>query len=233
MSFVWYFKFKNMITKLVNSPFFVGFNKEQILEIFESIHYSTSQYKKNDIICRAGDDVRSLMIISKGNVRTEMLDATGSIFRMDDIYVTQIIGPGFLYGDNNVFPVNVVSNCDVSIISIQKKTFEYILAKHPKLMINYLNVISNKTQFLSQKIKNVFLQSIEGKIAIYLLKIAKQTNSMEFEMEHSQTWLAERFNVARPSIARVFSHLKSKGIIDSDKKIIKILDKRELMRCVN
>ena len=222
-----------MKSKLVNSPFFVGFDKEQILEIFESIHYSTSQYKKNDIICRAGDDVKSLMIISKGNVRTEMLDATGSIFRMDDIYVTQIIGPGFLYGDNNCFPVNVVANCDVSIISIQKKSFEYILAKHPKLMINYLNVISNKTQFLSLKIKNVFLQTIEGKIAIYLLKMAKQTNSLEFEMEHSQTWLAARFNVARPSVARVFSKLKTRGIIQTDGKMVKVLDKKMLMKSVN
>ena len=222
-----------MKNKLIDSPFFKGFDDEQISEILSSIHYSVSKYRKNQAICIAGDKVESLMIILKGNVRTEMLDSSGNVFRMDDIYITQIIGPGFLYGDNNAFPVNVIANTDASIISIPRKSFEYIIAKHPQLMINYLHIISNKTQFLAQKIKNVFLQPIEGKVAIYLLKKIKQTDSLEFEMDKSQTWLAERFNVARPSVARVFAKLKSKGVIQTEGKMIKVLDKKLLLKCVN
>lgn len=222
-----------MERKLVDSPFFNGFDEETIAEILNTAHYNIIRYNKNSIVFRNGDLVKSLYIISKGSVRTEMLDSSGNIFRMEDIYINQVIGPGFLYGDSNLFPVNVVANNDTSIIVIPKESFEFILAKYPKLMVNYLNIISNKTQFLALRIKNVFLQSIEGKIAHFFLKKSKETNSLEFEIEGSQIWLAERFNVARPSVARVISKMKTKGIIDTKGRKVQILNKALLKKCVS
>jgi len=222
-----------MYRVLQNSTFFRDIDLEDIKSILDSTHFNTSDYRKNDIIYCSGDTVDSLIIIIKGQVRTEMLDASGKTFRMEDIQIGHVIGPGFLYGDKGNFPVNVVANCDTTIMIIPKKSFEYLLSKYPKLMVNYLNIISNKTQYLAQKIKNVFLQPIEGKIAFYLIKKMKETNSTEFEMDKSQRWFAERFNVARPSIARVFALLKTRGIIETNGKTIKVINTKKLAKCIN
>ena len=218
---------------LTNCSFFKGFEEDQIKDILESTHYNISHYSKNTTINSSGEDVTCLMIITKGIVRTEMLDSSGKTFRMEDIYTSEVVAPGFLYGEHAKFPVNVVSNCDTSIMYIPKKSFERLLANHPKLMVNYMDIISTKAQFLAKKIKNVFLQPIEGKIANYLITRMNATNSLKFEMDKSQTWMAERFNVARPSVARVFSALKQKGIIELKGRKVTILDKEYLRKCVN
>ena len=86
-----------MIHILINSPLFKGFNEEQIIEIINAAHYKTLNYRKNDIICQKGETVNSIMIIIKGNIRTEMLDSAGNTFRMDDIFISHIVG-GNIYG---------------------------------------------------------------------------------------------------------------------------------------
>lgn len=222
-----------MYRLLTNCSFFKGFDENQIKGILESTHYNISHFNKNTNINSSGDDVNYLMIIIKGVVRTEMLDASGKTFRMEDIFTSQLIAPGFLYGAYAKFPVNVVSNCDTSILYIPKKSFENLLALHPKLMVNYMDIISTKTQFLAKKIKNIFLQPIEGKIATYLISQMEAKNSLNFEMDQSQTWMAERFNVARPSVARVFSALKQKGIIEVKGKTVTIIDEEYLRNCIN
>ncbi len=218
---------------LTNCSFFKGFEEDEIKNILASTHYNVSHYNKNTTINSSGDLITNLMIITKGVVRTEMLDSSGKTFRMEDIHLSQVIAPGFLYGKNPKLPVNVVADSETSIMYIPKKSFERLLANHPRLMVNYLDIISTKAQLLAKKIKSVFLLPIEGKIANYLITKMKATNSLEFEMDKSQTWMAERFNVARPSVARVFSALKQKGIIELNGKKVTIIDKDYLLKCLN
>ena len=221
-----------MISRLINSSFFKGYDENIIREILNAAKYNISNYEKNEIIYSCGDKVEGLLIVIKGNIRTEMLDSTGNTFRMEDIFINQVLGPGFLYGDNNSFPVDVIANVESSIMCIRKESFEFLLSRYPHLMVNYLDLISNKTQFLAKKIKNVFLQPIEGKIAIYLLSQIKSKNSLKFEMDNNQTWLAERFNVARPSVARVFKLMRDKGIISTNGKELIVLNAEKLRECI-
>jgi CRP-like cAMP-binding protein len=222
-----------MYDTLSKSKLFAGFPKEQIELIFKEIHYRVRKHQKGELIFLAGDKIDSLMILLEGTISGEMVDGSGHVFRIENIHSGMTIAPGFIFGIYNHFPVNVVAVKSCKILSISKNDLIILMNKYPQLSINLTGIISNKTQFLALKIKSIFMQTIRGKIAVYLLDMSNSRNSREFEMDTSQTELARKFNVARPSVARVFSKMKSKGIIEVKRRKVKILDEIQLRNCIN
>ena len=99
---------------------------------------------------------------------------------------------------------------------------------HEKVLHNYLNIMANRAQHLSRKIRMLGLQSIRGKLAHYLLEQVKTQRSDQLQLKHSQTQLAEIFGIARPSLARVIRELNEEGIIDTRGKQITIRDSNAL-----
>lgn len=218
---------------LIKSSFFHGLLVEQIENILVKTHHNFEEYHKNDIVHLSGELVTMLKIVIKGCVRGEIIDQSGKIFRMEDICAPREIAPGFIFGSYNNFPVNVIANEDTEILCISKDSLILLMHQNEIICTNMLNILSDKTQYLALKIKSIFLQNIEGKIASFLLDIANKKGSLHFELDKSQFWLAERFNVARPSIARVFSEMKNKGYISIVDKNVKIINPKALRNCIN
>ena len=97
-----------------------------------------------------------------------------------------------------------------------------------QILSNVMNNISNRAQFLSNKLRFLSFQSIKGKIAHYLLQLSKRTGNDEFILPKSQNELAEMFGVARPSLGRAMRELDKDGIIKAESKNVKIIDKNGL-----
>ena len=96
-----------------------------------------------------------------------------------------------------------------------------------KILVNFLDMISNRTQFLSEKIKFLNFKTIKGKLAYYILqKAGKERSSVILDL--TQNDLADFFGVARPSVARALGDLEEEGYIEAHNKNIKILDKKGL-----
>jgi CRP-like cAMP-binding protein len=84
-------------------------------------------------------------------------------------------------------------------------------------------MISNRSQFLSEKIRFLTFKTIKGKMAHYLLQRVRSNNAIVV-MDKTQNELAEFFGVARPSIGRTLGEMQAEGFIEVDRKNIKILD---------
>jgi CRP-like cAMP-binding protein len=88
-------------------------------------------------------------------------------------------------------------------------------------------MISNRSQFLTEKIKFLNFKTIRGKFAQYILQTAGPEKS-EIRLAMTQNELSEYFGVARPSIARVIGEMEDEGIIITKGKTLTILDKKRL-----
>ena len=98
-----------------------------------------------------------------------------------------------------------------------------------KLLVNYLNNVSGRAQFLTQKLKFLSFHSIKGKLAYYMLNLAKNGDLKYVTLPASQAKLAELFGVTRPSLGRALREMHNDGIIEVKAKDIKILDKDALV----
>lgn len=207
---------------------FRGLSPEQVDELLHSITFREKIFRKDEFVATSDSEVRELFIVVEGSVRGEMTDFTGKTIKIEDIESPRMLAPAFLFGMNNRYPVDIVANENSTIISLSRDSFLALLQTNKLVLTNYLNSISNRAQFLSNKIKFLSFQTIKGKIAHLLLQIRQKAGKDEFMLPKSQNELSEMFGVARPSLSRAMRELHDEGIIEADGKNIKILDKERL-----
>jgi len=212
---------------LIGSPLFNGINPGSIELILKAVPYRTRKYESGLTIVQSGEQVNSLIIVLKGSVKGVMADYAGRVIKIEDIPAPGALAAAFIFGNMNKYPVTVIAVADSELLFIDKSDFLKVLMKNDNLLINFLNMISNRSQFLSEKIKFLNFKTIKGKLAnLILQKVGKDGSSSNLGM--TQNDLADFFGVTRPSIARAISELEKDKLIEAKGRNIRIIDKEGL-----
>ena len=212
-----------MIEILKETVVFNGIDEKTIKNILEKNKYEIKKYSPNESIAFRGDEVRGLYIILKGTLTTEMLTEEGNVIKIEELVPSDVIASAFVFGKKNSFPVDLNAKDEAEILFIERKEFLKILFSKEKILENFLNEVSNKTQLLTSKIWNSFNnKTIKKKFCDYVKK--NQKNNL-FSIQNLGA-LAEFFGVERPSLSRVLSELvKDEKLERIGRNKYKILDK--------
>lgn len=216
---------------LTQCPLFKGITEKEAELLLKKIHFQIKKYSKDDIVVVAGDTVNNLLIIISGSVRGEMIDYSGKIIKIEDIEAPKPLATAFLFGQQNKYPVTVTANNEAGILTIPVSEFLKILQLNTQILRNYLNSISSRAQFLSNKLNFLSFKTIRGKVAHYLLQQAGE-KFHSVELKNTQQQLADLFGVTRPSLARVFGEMQKDGIINIQNKTVSLLDKKALNQMI-
>lgn len=179
-------------------------------EFLSSLNAVIKKYKKGDLVVNQGDVVGSLYILSKGRVKTEMINESGDVLSVETIAAPSPLAPAFLFAENNRFPVDVIALEDCELVMIKKESVMQLLASNEAFLKSYMAITSNRAQFLSERLQLLSIKTIKGKLAYY---IQQRASKGKFTMDRNQTELAEYFGVARPSLARSFSEMVEEGVV--------------------
>jgi len=219
---------EEIITILATCPLFSGLNEDELETLISGSSCRLRNYSRGDLIAQAGDEVFFLHIMIRGSVKGEMNDFSGKVIKIEDIFPPRPLAPAFLFGNQNRYPVNITASDDVMILSVPRESFLKMMQTNVQVLKNFVNNVSSRGQFLSNKIKFLSFSSIKGKLAQYLLDLSEKSGSDRFIMPLSQSRLAELFGVARPSIGRAISEMNHDGIIQTDGKQVVLLKKTKL-----
>ncbi len=218
----------NYTNVLSKNFLFRNLNNQDIGTTIKSIHHQTKTYQKNDVLFFAGDEYTQMMILVKGTVSLEITDFEGNVLLVNHIQAPDAVSPSLLFGEDNILPYIVTAKEDTKILLIPKDELSHLFATHPGVLNNYLNIIANNIQYLSQKLKILGLHSIKGKVAYYLLEQVQKFKADEFNLPHTHQNIADMFGITRPSLSRTIRQLNKENIIRSKGKKIKILNKNVL-----
>lgn len=183
---------------------FEGCEKEALHQLLREAPNSLRIYKEGEYIARQGDACRSLFILMKGNVKTQMENAEGKQLTIDWIKAPDILAPAFIYASENRFPVNVEATELCEVLVMDRARFEAFMHAQPAVMRNFIAIISDRSLFLSRKLNEFALQSLKSRLLNYL--------QMHGGI-HNQQEVAFILGVARPSLARALSELIAEGKI--------------------
>ncbi len=202
-----------MHTEVLNRmSLFEGCDPEALSQLLREAPNSLRTYKEGEFIARQGDVCRSLFILMKGNVRTQMENAEGKQLTIDRIKAPDILAPAFIYASENRFPVNVEATELCEVLVMDRKRFENFMHAQPAVMRNFIAIISDRSLFLSRKLNEFALQSLKSRLLNYL----KMHGGI-----HNQQEVAFILGVARPSLARALAELIAEGKITmSGKQVI-------------
>ncbi|WP_037359383.1 Crp/Fnr family transcriptional regulator [Selenomonas sp. oral taxon 892] len=91
-----------------------------------------------------------------------------------------------------------------------------------RFTLNMLRRISQKGIFYQHKIRIMGQKSIRAKLSVYLQAISEEDGEGLREM--NQTQLARYLGVERSALSREMSHMRDEGIIDYDRKTLRVLN---------
>ncbi|BAX78757.1 Crp/Fnr family transcriptional regulator [Labilibaculum antarcticum] len=218
-----------LFQQLSQSPVFRGISPDEMENLLIDSQYQIKKFSKGDMLAFREDKCENLMIVLKGSVKGEMLDPSGKSIKIEDIMAPYPIASAFLFGQRNQFPVNVTANDEVEVFYLTKNSVIELFQKNKVFLTNYLNSISNRSQFLANKLMFLNFKTIKGKLANYLLKLSAPDKT-EITLPKSQAEMAQFFGVTRPSFARSLKEMEQEGLIEINRREIKILNKQQLIR---
>ena len=198
---------------LTRMSLFEGCEAEALHQLLREAPNSLRIYKEGEYIARQGDACRSLFILMKGNVKTQMENAEGKQLTIDWIKAPDILAPAFIYASENRFPVNVEATELCEVLVMDRTRFEAFMHAQPAVMRNFIAIISDRSLFLSRKLNEFALQSLKSRLLNYLQMHGGINKQQE---------VAFILGVARPSLARALSELIAEGKIYMEGKDVVI-----------
>lgn len=200
---------------ILKAPLFSGMTEEDVLPFLLSQRNSRRKYPPNSFIALQDDLCRSFFLLTEGCVRTQMVNEEGKQLTIETMEAPLMLAPAFVFGSNNRFPVNIEAIKECEVILINKELFLDFLHQYPTAMLNYIRLLSNRSQLLSARLNLIALQSLKERLLNYI-KTKKHISS--------QNEVAQVLGVARPSLARAISELIAEGYIVVDGKDYKVLN---------
>jgi len=206
-------------------PLFRSVEEKELLKIFSELNISETRFEKDALLALQDEPCNRLIILLTGSVKAEMIDSLGRVVKVEDVFAPNPLAILFLFGRNNRFPVQIVAREKVSALVIPKQSILKMLGTNQVLLKNYLDTSAEFAWQLSQKLHFMSFRTIRQKLSMYILKLSKEAQSDEVELDKPKSALAEYFGVARPSLERELTLMQQEGLITVEKKKIKIKNK--------
>lgn len=186
---------------------FDGCHRTHIEQFLQQTSSRISTYQKGDIIAIQGTPCHSLMLLCAGQLSARMINDEGKEITIEILKAPEVLAPAFVYGSENFFPVTLEAETEVRIWTLSKEHFLDLMETDKNILRNFLQLISDRSVFLSRKLNEFALQNLNERIINYLKKHGQIQSIQE---------VSSIMGVARPSLSRAISLLINEGRIEKD-----------------
>ncbi|MCI6188586.1 MAG: Crp/Fnr family transcriptional regulator [Clostridium sp.] len=214
--------------ELRNNDLFKGLDIEEIEDILKNISFTKIKYRKGEILAHEGEVCTSLGIILEGTIEMQRIYCNGKYIVIKKLSKGEVFGEALVFSERGFYPVTALAVNDCLIMYIKKEEVLSLCFQNKKILENFISLLSNKILMLNKKIKNISFKSIKEKVSNYILEESIIQNTDTISLNESKEDISAKLGMPRPSFSRELMRLKTLGIIDFNRRFIKIINKDEL-----
>ena len=217
-----------MYENLLCLPYFQGMSKDDITSILDKVVFEFIKYNNEECICHNGENCDKFTIVIQGTVHACAEAPDGSYKITEEIAAPYAIEPYSMFGYNTKFNRKYTAKGICSILTIEKKFLFSEFIKHKVFTINYLNLISHKSEKTENLIWEKTPSSIAGRIIKFISLRCEQQEGpkvLSIKMER----LAEILCETRLNISKALNDMQDAGLLELHRKEIIIPSLRNLM----
>jgi len=212
----------NMIRLLNKCSLFNHLSFEEIEGLLKDIASSIKCYKKNEVIFSPLHPADTLGIILKGSIDAQKIFASGKVVTVSRRFPYDLIADASILANINYYPSTVTACENSHIWLVNRANLLKLFAKDNRLMVKFLESVSNRALALNSLIEILSLNSVPAKIAYFLTMEQKNQKSSTITLKFPKKSLAEQINVSRPTLSRELKKMQLRGIISCHKRTIRI-----------
>ena len=215
---------EKLIDKLLKNEIFNEIDTDTIEQIISEVDYYINKYNSGEIIAQEEEECNALGFILSGNIEIKRIYSCGKEIILSKFGVGEVFGEALVFSKNHNYPATIEAIEESEIFYINKVDMIKLCSKYEKILENFMALLSNKVILLNSKIKRLSFKSIKHKIVDYILEERKKQDTDRIELSGNKENIAAMLGVPRPSFSRELINLRDMGLIDFDRKTIKILD---------
>ncbi|MDD2251635.1 MAG: Crp/Fnr family transcriptional regulator [Dehalococcoidales bacterium] len=210
------------------SPIFKDIEEQNLSTMLGCLKPVKREYQNREIIALDGAEFSGIGVVADGKIAL-----TRETFGGNRV-ILQVLGPGDIVGEMVAFsnlkkwPFTVIAQDDCCLFFLPThKVMGYcsnICSSHSTLIMNVLNILSNKAISLSKTIEHLSARSIRGRVSSYLLDKYRLKGEKNFTLDMKRNELSDYLGIPRPSLSREMANMKQDGIIDYKGASITIKD---------
>jgi CRP-like cAMP-binding protein len=223
---------------LEKCPLFQKITVEELSCVLDCLQPKIKSYKKRDIcITLEGKEFSGVGVVLSGEVAVTKENAAGNRIMMTKLGAGGLFGEIAAFSGKRIWPATVVTlgSCQVMFIPINKivDSCTNRCPSHRQLILNLLQIVSNRALLLNRKVDYLTIKSMRGKISTFLLEQYKKAGQKKFKLSLTRQELADFLNVSRPSLSREMCRMRDEGIIEFKRELIEIKDLAVLKRATD
>jgi CRP/FNR family transcriptional regulator len=196
------------------------------LEMLDRIIRRRRPVKRGESLYRAGDAFGSLYAVKSGSFKTFSFTEDGRE------QVTGLHLPGELFG---MEAISAGTHCcsaaaleRSSVCEIPFERLEALGAQVPNLMRQFVRIMS-KEILRDKRIMQMTKSSADGRLAAFLLNLSERYrergfSAREYRLSMSRIDIGNYLGLADETVSRLFTRFQEAGLLETDRKQVRLLD---------
>lgn len=210
-------------------PLFNGMSRPQLSQFLEKTPLQFNKFYSGDIIAYPNEEINKLLCILKGDIMiTQTLSYDNTFKLVQIISGERIVGINKIYGMHRELHREIKAINDVSTIEFSKENFQRLLNMSPMALINFINILSLKSQKSDPNIEHLSSNDFKSTLARHLLLFSEQNAKTTF-FEYSLIPLSKLLKQSASDITKEMTELKKIDAIDYNDNQIIILDQNKII----
>ena len=217
---------------LHETPFFRNLPADVMPAV--ALVFRQKHYAAGESIYHAGDEARLLSIVAAGMVRIVRPTIDGQDVLLDFAAPGAVFGSLQMLGDAT-YTDDATALTESCILQATPDAFRELLTCYPAAAMATLTFVSERLREAHGTIEGLSAHPVSRRVATTLLKLADRVgrgreDDVLIDMPLSRQDLADMTGSTIETASRVMSDLKGRGIVDSGRRWVSIVDRSTLER---
>ncbi|NMA17483.1 MAG: Crp/Fnr family transcriptional regulator [Clostridiaceae bacterium] len=232
---------KKVCEVLGQLPLFKGLDHDTYHAYCESSTIRTSW--KSELIIAEGERCKGVGIILEGQVARQKYTASGEYTTLNLLGPDSVFGEDLIFSSHKRYPYSLEALTHVKWIMVYREDLLSMIAKSPRLLSNYLAILSDRVREQDQRIHLLSQKTLRYKISCYLLQQLEEDlheqgktfrdaltapTTLSIELPVSKEVISKLLAMPRPSFSRELISMEKDGLIHVDGRVIWFHDLRRL-----
>jgi len=217
---------EKILSVISSVPLFKGLPQNQIEKIGKIA--VRKDCKKGSTIFSEGDKGNGFYIVATGRVKIYKISLEGKEQILHIFDRSEPFGEVPVFS-GSIFPANAQAIENSSLIFFPRDAFVRFISENIPVVMNMLAVLSMRLRQFTVQIENLSLKNVQGRLAGYLLFLAKEQRSENLiHLNISKGQLASLLGTIPETLSRIFSKMNKLELIEVEGRKIKVFDLKGL-----
>ena len=207
---------------LGQSSIFSSLNDDELAEL-AGLAMERS-FVPDEFIFWDGDAPGWFYIVAEGKVKVVKHSSLGKEF------IIAFFGPGEMFGEvavfeNKPYPASAQAVAETKVLGIKREDFLSFLGSHPQVALRIISVLGERLRDAQGRLRDLAGERVEQRLASTLVMLSSKLGPT---LPFTRQEIADMAGTTTETAIRIMSHLKDRGIIQSLRGKVIILDETKL-----